>query len=459
MIWSIAIRNLLRNGRRSLMTILAIGVSGMAILLFGGFVTSIWYGLQTSIVQEQGHIQIFKRGYQDYGAADPDAYTMDDYPAVIDAILSVPAIREDVAVITPQIQMGGIAGNPEGNSSKAFIGKGVVPSDYNAMRTWDYWAQGTQLAPVPLVDDDPEGAIIGVGMARMIGLCDELNLAQCQDPPTADAPDGPIDEDFSDLVSAELPGTAQEKDGRPRLDLLAASSGGAPNIVSVFVNAAQTQAIRAVDNALIMLTFDQARRLLYGNEPRATLVVVQLKDPTTLSETKGMIAEALEAEGLDMEVLAFNEVDPTFNRVFAMFSFIFVVVSLVLAVVIVFTIINTVTMNVMERVNEVGTVRALGFKRFDVFRQFMAESFLLGLVGALTAMALGIVVSTQFNSAGMQWTPPSNAAPLTLELMVAENLLLVAGTVGFLTLVTVLSSILPATKAIRIPIVRALHYA
>ena len=458
MIWQIATRNLFRNGRRSLMTVFAIGVSGLAILLFGGFVTSIWFGLQTSIVQEQGHIQIFKRGYQDYGAADPDAYTIDDYPTIIDAVMSVPDLRGQIAVITPQVMLGGIAGNQREDNSKTFIGKGVVPSDYNRMRRWDSWNLGIRQGEVPLRDEDPEGAIVGVGMARMVGLCDELRMVECKDPPSRAKPADPKGADFSDLVAADLP-VAPDKDARPRLDLLAASSGGAPNIVSVFVNAAMTQATRAVDNAMVMLPFEQARKLLYGDAKRATVVLVQLHDPNATKATKTLIAQALAARGLDMEVLAFNEVDPTFNRVFAMFSFIFAVVSLVLAVVIVFTIINTVTMNVMERINEVGTVRALGFHRADVFRQFLAESFLLGLAGATLALILGVTVSKLLNGAGIQWTPPSNAAPMTIELMVADNLLLIGGTVGFLALVTVVASILPASKAVRIPIVQALHHA
>ncbi|MFD1625696.1 ABC transporter permease [Azospirillum griseum] len=458
MIWQIATRNLFRNARRSLMTVFAIGISGLAILLFGGFVTSIWFGLQTSIVQEQGHIQIFKRGYQDYGAADPNAYTIDHYPTVIDTILSVPELRSKVAVITPQVMLGGIAGNQREDNSKTFIGKGVVPSDYSRMRRWDSWNLGIRQGDLPLRDDDPEGAIVGIGMARMLGLCDELRMTECKDPPARVLPPSGKGADFSDLIAADLP-ASQNRDTRPRLDLLAAGSGGAPNIVSVFVNAAQTQATRAVDNAMIMLPFEQARKLLYGDAQRATVVLVQLREPNENQAVKALIAQTLAAKGLDMEVLTFNEVDPTFNRVFAMFSFIFAVVSLVLAVVIVFTIINTVTMNVMERINEVGTVRALGFHRAAVFRQFLAESFLLGLFGATLALVLGVVVSKLLNSVGIQWTPPSNAAPLTIELMVADNLLLLGGTVGFLALVTVVASILPASKAVRIPIVQALHHA
>ena len=47
MIWLIALRNLLKNGHRSFITIISIGIGGLAMMLFGGFVTSVFFGVQT----------------------------------------------------------------------------------------------------------------------------------------------------------------------------------------------------------------------------------------------------------------------------------------------------------------------------------------------------------------------------------------------------------------------------
>jgi putative ABC transport system permease protein len=379
------------------------------------------------------------------------------------AITADPALDRQIAVITPQVSFAGIAGNHEEDNSKTFLGKGLVPSDYNRMRTWDAWSLGVGQAAVPLEDADREGAIVGVGMARMIGLCDELRMAPaCQDPPKAAPTDAP-EADFSGLIPdvtlvAAGDGAEVAVDARPQLDLLAAATGGAPNIVSVGVSAAMAQPTRAVDNAMVMLHFAQAQRLVYGDADRASAVLVQLKDPAAMDPMKAQIADRLKAAGLDMEVLAFNEVDPTFNRVLGMFSVIFGAIAIVLGIVVVFTITNTVTMNVMERIREVGTVRAMGFRRLTVFRQFLAEGLLLGVAGALLAAGLAIGLAAALNDAGITWTPPSNATPLTIELMVTENPLLLAAIVGFLSLLTVLASVPPALRAVRIPIVRALHH-
>lgn len=462
MIWQIAARNLLRNGRRSLMTVLAIGISGTAILLFGGFVTSIWFGVQTSLVQDQGHLQVFKRGYLAYGSADPDGYTIDGVDDVIAATRANPDLIAKIAMITPQIAFGGIAGNPEDDNSKTFLGRAVRPDDVNRMRGWDSWNVGVRSDAVPLSEEQQSQAVLGIGMARMIGLCGELQLP-CEDPPVREAA-GEVDPEIAAFVEsgpggATLAAADSAVEGQPRLDLLAATSSGAPNIVSVDVATALPQAVRAVDDSLVLLHYDLARELLYGGEDRATSLMIQAHDPMAVDAIKAELQRLFDDRGYDLEVLAFNEVDPTFNRIFGMFSVIFGVVAVVLGIVIVFTITNTVTMNVMERINEVGTVRALGFRRLTVFRQFLTESLLLGLLGAGLAVIGGLGAAAAINAIGLSWTPPSNATPIAIDLMVVQNPGLIIATALGLALITVLASILPATRAIRFPIVTALHHA
>lgn len=103
MIWLIALRNLLKNGHRTFITTISIGIGGLAMMLFGGFVTSVFYGVQTGLIQDQGQLQIYQKGYLQYGAADPDSYTINDYQAVSRLLLSDPQLREQITIITPQI--------------------------------------------------------------------------------------------------------------------------------------------------------------------------------------------------------------------------------------------------------------------------------------------------------------------------------------------------------------------
>ena len=54
MLFRLALRNISRNRRRSLMTASLIAMGALALLLFGGFTTNIFAGLETGIVQNSG---------------------------------------------------------------------------------------------------------------------------------------------------------------------------------------------------------------------------------------------------------------------------------------------------------------------------------------------------------------------------------------------------------------------
>ena len=81
MLWKIAFRNILRNRRRSVMTGSAIAVGALALLLFGGFISYIFTGLETGLVQRIGHLTVFRSGYFEFGAGNPAAYGIDEIPA------------------------------------------------------------------------------------------------------------------------------------------------------------------------------------------------------------------------------------------------------------------------------------------------------------------------------------------------------------------------------------------
>ncbi|SFR40053.1 ABC transporter permease [Litoreibacter janthinus] len=461
MIWKIAFRNLTKNARRSVTTALAIGIGGFAALLFGGFVTSIWFGVQTSMIQEQGNLQIYRDGYLEFGAANPDDYTIKNWDEVAKLLSSDPVLNKQLAVITPRIDLAGVAGNAQTGNSKTFIGSGVVPSNVDRMRQWDGWSIG-QVSPASgLGDQVLDGVVIGLGMARMMGMCGPLNVADCQDRPVEDEALNSAETDFTALVNdeAELTDLREAGAERPQLNLMAATSSGVPNIARVGIESAQPQAIRAIDNAFVMMHFEQARSLLYGDSQEATTLMLQVNNPDQVDTVKTRIEEVLNRAGLDLKVYHFTEVDPTFDRIFGMFTFMFIVVSVVLSIVIVFTIVNTVSMNVMERVKEIGTIRALGFRKGFVRALFLTESALIGLFGALIALGAAVIIANLINSAGVQWTPPSNATPLTVQLMVLDNPIFAISVVALLIIISVVASVIPTFKAARLNIVESLQRA
>ena len=175
----IALRNIFRNRRRSVMTGSAVAAGALATLLFGGFVAYIFAGLETNNVQRIGHLTVFRSGYFLFGAGNPAAYGIDRYRDVMALIGNDPVLRPMLSVMTPTQSLVGIAGNFSGDNdaSKTFIGAGLIPSDRDRMRRWDEFGTGaTHPADARLSDQDETRGLIGFGLARILGLCRPLAL-------------------------------------------------------------------------------------------------------------------------------------------------------------------------------------------------------------------------------------------------------------------------------------------
>ncbi|MGQ3069571.1 MAG: ABC transporter permease [Ferrovibrionaceae bacterium] len=458
---SLAFRNIFRNARRSIMTMMAVGVGALAILMFGGFVSAIVLSFQTFIVQNTGHLHVYKRGYFDFGAGNPSAYGIADYAKVMQAIADDPVLKPMVAVATPSLTLFGIAGNFAANTSKTFFGTGLVPSDRERMRRWNaYGLQGLTWRESAMHDDDRDGGVIGLGLARMLSLCATLNVANCPTPPAAETSDKPVDQDIASLAAAEAPqDNGAGADPRPRIDLLAATAGGAPNVVNLRVARAENQGIKELDDAYVAMHLDLAQRLVFGRgERKVTALILQLHRSGDLKAAQARLETIFRDRGLDLEVRDFSQLTPMYPQVIGMFGTIFGFIAVIMGVIVLFTIANTMSMSVMERINEIGTLRALGQRRSGVRRQFLAEGFLLGLFGATLGVVAAILAAQAMNHSGLSWTPPGNSAPVPLTILLFQSRLLVPAAWICLTVLATLSTLFPANKAARMVVVDALRH-
>jgi putative ABC transport system permease protein len=462
----IAFRNMLRNLRRSLMTGSAVAAGALALLLFGGFAAYIFAGLETNNVQRIGHLTVFRAGYFLLGAGNPAAYGIDHYRDVIALIERDPVVGPMINVITPTQSLVGIAGNFSGSveASKTFLGTGLIPSNRERMRQWDEFRASAGYVPDRrMSDDDPSGGEIGVGLARVLGLCGPLGLHGCPALPAARSfsgeTTGAAQRDLTDLAARDLAAGAQGSNPTPQIDLLAATAGGAPNVVQLAVGGAEPQGVKELDDNFVAMPLGLAQQLVYGRgEHKATGIVLQLHRSEDLPAAHARLTTLFRQKHLDLEVRDFGELSPFYGQVKNMFSAIFLFIALVMGVIVLFAVVNTMTMNVMERTNEVGTIRALGVRRAGIRSQFTVEGVLIGAIGATVGAVLALAIAALVNHAGLTWIPPGNATAVPLRLDVAGRAALVGGAWLGLAIVTTLAALLPANRAARLPVVDALRH-
>jgi putative ABC transport system permease protein len=468
MTFALAARNLERNRRRSITTLAAIIVGAVAILLFGGYTRNIRYGLQMGFVRSSGHLQIQHKDYFLYGSGDPAAYGIADYERIMEVVRHDPVLAPMLTVVTPTLQLGGIAGNFDAGVSRTVIATGADVEGQNALRKWnDFGFPGTP-PPLALTRTAPNAAVVGEGLARVLQICGALSVHRCAGPEPGAGKGGSrqmaqfaaLPADLADLAAREAAPSPAHPD--TRIELLAATARGAPNVASLSVVKAESQAVKELDDIYVALHLAQAQRLIYGGDrPQVTAIIVQLHHTAQIPAARARLEQLLATTlgGEPLEVHDYETLNPYYGQTIGFFAAIFGFISILIGVIVLFTVGNTMSMAVVERTAEIGTLRAMGLRRAGIRRVFMVEGMLLGLAGSILGIVTALVLAFLINHGGVTWTPPGRLDAVPLTVRVWGEPAPMVGVVIALTLVTIVSSWIPSRRGARINIVAALRHA
>jgi putative ABC transport system permease protein len=135
----------------------------------------------------------------------------------------------------------------------------------------------------------------------------------------------------------------------------------------------------------------------------------------------------------------------TVIRVFGTF------VTMILAIGAVFGAMNTMYAAVAYRTREIGTLRALGFSRLRIVTAFLAESTALALLGGI----LGCLLALPVHGLSTGTTNFASFSEVAFKFRITPALL--AGGLLFSALMGAAGGLLPAIRAARIPVARALR--
>ena len=126
-------------------------------------------------------------------------------------------------------------------------------------------------------------------------------------------------------------------------------------------------------------------------------------------------------------------------------------VTLILSIGAMFGAMNTMYAAVAYRTREIGTLRALGFSRLRIVSAFMVESIALALVGGV----IGCLLALPVHGLSTGTTNFSSFSEVAFKFRITPALL--AGGLIFAAVMGALGGFLPAVRAARIPVARALR--
>ncbi|MBS1217448.1 MAG: conserved rane protein of unknown function [Proteobacteria bacterium] len=178
-------------------------------------------------------------------------------------------------------------------------------------------------------------------------------------------------------------------------------------------------------------------------------VVARLADPATLPALKGR----LETDPrLTLDVKSEREFFEEQSRVLSNFiSYLGLTLSVIFSVGAMIGAMITMYAAVATRTGEIGTLRALGFRRSSILATFLLEATLLGVVGGVAGLLLASLMQlVQISTLNWQ-----SFSELAFRFTLTPQI--VAVSLGFAVLMGFVGGFLPAVRASRLSIVDALR--
>lgn len=397
-----AFRNIVRQRRRALFALVTIVGGVIAFLLSGGFIQWVLKDMREATIRSQlGHVQIVRPGFFEKGIADPYAYLLTGADTVFNNLAHMPGVK----TITPRLIFTGLASHDD--STISFSGEGVDPDKES-----DLSRALTIISGEPLSSSEPNGIVVGEGLAANIGV------------------------KVGDTIV-----------------LLSTTAQGTLNAVECRVRGIFATITKAYDDTFLRVPLPIAKTL--SRAKGATSWVVLL-DKTENTDAFIEAAQA-QVDAKKFEFIAWHDLADFYKKTVVLFSRQVGVVKVLIALIIVLSISNTLSMAVIERTGEIGTIMALGIRRAGVLRMFIIEGVVLGVIGGLLGVLLGVTLAGIISAIGIPMPPPPGMARGYIgQVLITPGLIAEALVLAVLT--TLVASILPAWKASRMNIVDALRH-
>lgn len=408
----IALRNLLRYRRRTLLTALLITLGVVAVLLFialSGSFRELMVGQITDSML--GHMQIHRKGY--VASLDNLPLTLNMNPKMVETVKQALDANENIEAWSPRIKFGAMFSDFKQTTNIRL--NAVVPEQE---------VKTCPLLPGRIKQGQAEGMLLSKGKL----LIPEL-LAKGMNIKVGD--------------TAVL--VATNKDG---------SVNGKTFVVQGII-----EGISGPGGRDGYMHIDDARELLRIEEKEISEIAIRLKDPQKLNKTfmtlKKSIGTVVNQKGKPaFELHQWDKLSP-FSNIAKMIDMLDTFIKIMLLSIVIISIMNVMLMAVYERIREIGTIAAIGTSPSKILSLFISEGLLLGLLGAITGTLISLATIYYLNAKTITFSF-GRQDNLVLQPSIASSDVIVIGSA--VIIVAVLASLQPAWKAARMDPIKALRH-
>jgi len=402
--WAIAYRDLVRNRRRSILTLLAVALGMMVLIMMSGFIVGAMAGaLDQNIHLNTGHLQLRDDSYE----IEKLSLLSRDLLQDSETLVAQAEALDEVQSAAPVLWTSGILSTIR--ESTGLKVTGLDPADAFHAPIRDGIVQGAYFTP-----DGRDELLLGERLAK------DMNITAGQ-----------------------------------RVSLAVGNADGQPDEAVFTVVGLFNTGIPSFDQNTAILPLAKAQTFT-GVGNRTSSIIVMLND---LQDTEKAAAALSQTSGV--KVLTWQDLNSIMMELIEMAGSFYYIIYFIVILVVAVIIANTLLMSVFERTREMGILAALGMKGRQLMLLVLFESTILALAGIIFGQILGFAAVTYLSKVGITFSEDAMASvegiaygsKMYAEFAPDQAIILSI----FMFVVVTLVSLYPAWYATRLDPVKALH--
>jgi len=408
-LFKIAIRNLMRYKRRTLLTASLITVGVVFVLVFvsvsGSFKNMMIGQITDSVI---GHIQLHKKGY--VASIENLPLTMNLKADNVKLLEEIIGNEPQVEAFSPRIKFGGMFSNFAETTNIRL--NGVYPDK--------------EFLTVPLLP------------SRITQGKKSLNKGE--------------------IIIPELLANGMNAKIGDTVVVVATNQNGSVN-GKQFIVSGILESVSGPGGRDGYIHLEDAVELLRMEETEISEIAIRLKNFDRLDKVTAKL-EALVSKELNKNNKSMFEVHPwkklsPFYHISRMIDLLTFFIKIMLIAIVLISIMNVMIMAVYERIREIGTLAAIGTLPSRILSIFVIEGFCLGFIGGFIGDMIGTVIVFVINMAEIRFDFGMQKGLVLVTTIHQGDLFTISATV---IIVSVIASLQPALKASRMDPITALRH-
>lgn len=411
--FKIAIRNITKNVRNNILTLLMIAFGIVALYVYTGSNTEMFRQFRNTVIHEEyGHFQLHAKGFLEFGRKNPYEYVIKDYSALESELLRL----TDIDFVAPRLNFSGIASSDE---------KSTVIKGFGGLR-------------------DPESKMEYGKVTDGTFLGDRTAFTET-----------------SEMLAQAIVGEralmkASSSIGETLTVLSTMKDGGITAVDFHITGTKKSYGESDVMNEMFILADLAAVQELLEMRDSVDTIIVHLKNERSFGKKEKSIAEFCKSHALEYQ--RWDDVAIFYQRSRAVFAMNEKILTSIILIIALFIIINTLYMAYMSRVREIGTMRAIGTTKQSITKIMLYESLILSVLGCSLGLILASLIALGINIAGGIYHPASVFNEDAFYTQIKPETLTMSFYFLLFMSVSVIASIVISFRALRLSIADSLRW-